>query len=139
MPERKGVPDIVDENLRRGNAKAKGSSAETSSAASQKFREQRNRAPFRRSAPGPILCFVPGASGAAAHEFTRVNHFNCLVALLRKLFAPYWPIISLRLFGPPASPAPKHESVLQIIDMDDSRLIGSPPQRAATRPSPSRF
>ena len=53
MPERKGVLSIDGEHLRRRDAKAKRSPAGISSATSQKFREQRNRAPFRRSAPGP--------------------------------------------------------------------------------------
>jgi hypothetical protein len=55
MPERKGVLKIVDRHSRRRNAKAKRSLAEIPSAASQTFREQRNRAPFRRSASGPTL------------------------------------------------------------------------------------
>src|ERR1700677_4328249 len=53
MPERKGVLNIDNEHLRRRDAKAKRSSAEISSGTSRKFREQRNRAPFRRSAPAP--------------------------------------------------------------------------------------
>src|ERR1700735_4111631 len=86
MPERKGVLSIADEHLRRGDAKAKRSLAEISSAASQTFREQRNRAPFRRSAPGPMPS--PSRALPGAHKVTLANHFNSLTALLRNILAP---------------------------------------------------
>src|SRR5277367_355255 len=90
MPERKGVLNIVDRHPRRRNAKAKRFLAEISSASSQKFREQRNRAPFRQSAPGPILFSSLVVLGGRAQSYARQSFQNlsCAFAqLFRSLTA----------------------------------------------------
>jgi hypothetical protein len=86
MPERKGVLTIIDDRLRRRNAKAKRSLAEIASATSQKFREQRNRAPLSLSARGPS--YLPGLC-AAAHKVTPLNHSRDLDTLLRNFFVSF--------------------------------------------------
>jgi hypothetical protein len=86
MPERKGVLTIIDDRLRRRNAKAKRSLAEIASATSQKFREQRNRAPLSLSARGPFC--LPGLC-AAAHKVTPLNHSRDLDTLLRNFFVSF--------------------------------------------------
>src|ERR1700677_4953918 len=84
MPERKGVLNITDEHLRRRDAKAKRSLAEISSAAFQTFREQRNRAPFRRSAPGPILFpnLALPAARAQSYACQSFHQLRCVFAQL---------------------------------------------------------
>ena len=73
----------LTQHSRRRNAKAKRSSAEISSATSQKFREQRNRAPFRLSAPGPMLsCPVRAVAFQLAARSYADQSFQRLAALL---------------------------------------------------------
>src|SRR4029077_19798244 len=85
MPEWKGVLNITDEHLRGWHAKAKRFTSELSSATSQKFREQRNRAPFRRSAPGPILC-LSLALPAWPRTKLRVSIFQRLKCAFAQLY-----------------------------------------------------
>src|ERR1700684_1954638 len=105
MPERKGVLNITDEHLRRRDAKAKRSLAEISSAAFQTFGEHRNRPPFRRSAPGPILfpnLAVPAARAQsyACQSFHQVRcafaQLSCSEPAYLKDFLSKTPLSALR-------------------------------------------